>query len=718
MNTAGEASERSRAELCLVQGHFLEQADPGVVAANLDRLAATGLGIYVTEFDANYANDARQAGVFSDLVAAFYENPSVLGVTAWGHLQGAIWRQDSWLLDAECNPRPALDWLVCYRAGGDDCPVPVYTPAPREGDAAGLLIEVESYDDAEGLVAIEGSVAYTGDGSWMSLERVVFDENWDLLSITYAKGNDEPASVEIYLDGFDHAKVATIPLASTGSWGGNTTLTVPWAPVSGEHDLLVKFIGANGVANVDKIKFAAPEGLGASIIAGGDFEANTSGWYSWGDPAPSIATTDSRAFTGARSLWIGDRTGNNPAAYDLGALVPGATYDVSFWVSIRGAESAKVNVTKAVTCDGVTSYSWLEQVSVAEGAWTEIAGAVVMPDCDAVSLKLWAEGDTGVDLLVDDVVVLAPVAPPSEPEGNLVTGTFESGGAGWYTWGESMAVTTEKSHTGDYSLKVTGDGVGKAVLQMNGILVPGQTYALSYWVSIEGAASADIHVTNTSDCGAGAGYTWLTSNPTVTAGEWVNLSGTYTVPADCTLADAQFCVEGGNIQGSTGTISLYVDHVVIRQQPQVVTVLANDFEANMDGWYSWGSEIGLSTAVVHGGVQSLAVTGATVGKAVVQMNALLTPTETYDVSYWVTIGGADSAAINVTNTADCGEGPKYVWVANRQTVTAGEWTELTGSYTVPEGCTLVDAQFYVEGGELANPTDVVTLYVDDVLITK
>ncbi len=53
-----------------------------------------------------------------------------------------------------------------------------------------------------------------------------------------------------------------------------------------------------------------------------------------------------------------------------------------------------------------------------------------------------------------------------------------------------------------------------------------------------------------------------------------------------------------------------------------------------------------------------------------------------------------------------------------QTVTAGAWTELTGSYTVPEGCTLVDAQFYVEGGDLLNPTDTVTLYVDDVLVTK
>jgi len=43
-----------------------------VVAANLDALAATGLPIYVSELDVNFANDARQAQSMSQLFPVFW----------------------------------------------------------------------------------------------------------------------------------------------------------------------------------------------------------------------------------------------------------------------------------------------------------------------------------------------------------------------------------------------------------------------------------------------------------------------------------------------------------------------------------------------------------------------------------------------------------------------------------------------------------------------
>lgn len=710
--------ERGLVDAIGVQGHFLEQADPAVVAANLDRLAATGLGIYVTEFDVNYADDARQAGVFSDLVATFYENPAVLGVTAWGHLQGAIWRQDAWLLDAEGNPRPALDWLVCYRAGGEDCPVPVYTPTPREGDAAGLLIEVESYDDAEGLVAIEGSVAYTGDGSWMSLDRVVFDENWDRLSITYAKGNDDPASVEIYLDRFDHAKVATIPLASTGSWGGNTTLTVPWAPVSGEHDLLVKFNGPNGVANVDKIKFSAPDGLGASIIAGGDFEANTSGWYSWGSPAPSIATTDSRAFTGTRSLWIGDRTGNNPAATDLTAkVVPGTSYQTSFWVSIGGAGAADVNVTEKIQCEGQEAeYTWLGQVNVTDGGWAEIAGLVEIPDCTLAKVELYAEGPgAGIDLYVDHVSMRPLIV---DERVNIVdNGGFESGSVGaWHTWNDgSIAVTQEAKHSGNYALIVTNRAANAPAAYDLGALVPGASYDVSFWVSILGGESAKVNVTQAVTCDGVTSYSWL-QQVSVAEGAWTEIAGSVVMP-DCDAVSLKLWAEG-----DTG-VDLLVDDVVVLapvsppSEPEG-NLVTGTFESGSASWYTWGEAMEVTSERSHTGDYSLKVTGSGVGKAVLQMNELLVPGETYELSYWVSIEGAASAEVHVTNTADCGAGAEYRWLTNNPTVTAGGWVNLSGTYTVPADCTLADAQFYVEGGNVQGSTGTISLYVDDVVIRQ
>ncbi|HEY5960901.1 MAG TPA: endo-1,4-beta-xylanase, partial [Polyangiaceae bacterium] len=60
-----------------LQAHFLERAELPVVATNLDRFAATGLPIYVSELDVNFANDARQAQRMRDLFTMFWNHPSV-----------------------------------------------------------------------------------------------------------------------------------------------------------------------------------------------------------------------------------------------------------------------------------------------------------------------------------------------------------------------------------------------------------------------------------------------------------------------------------------------------------------------------------------------------------------------------------------------------------------------------------------------------------------
>jgi len=65
------------------QGHFLERADPAVVKADLDKLATTGLPIYISELDLNFADDARQANVMRDLFKVFWNHPSVGGITHW-----------------------------------------------------------------------------------------------------------------------------------------------------------------------------------------------------------------------------------------------------------------------------------------------------------------------------------------------------------------------------------------------------------------------------------------------------------------------------------------------------------------------------------------------------------------------------------------------------------------------------------------------------------
>jgi len=99
---------------------------PGSAAthtANLARLAAAGLPIYVTEFDLDgiepvwgLQDDALQLARYQALFPVFWENEHVKGVTLWGYVRGAHWRtnQGDWLMYPNGAERPALQWLVRY----------------------------------------------------------------------------------------------------------------------------------------------------------------------------------------------------------------------------------------------------------------------------------------------------------------------------------------------------------------------------------------------------------------------------------------------------------------------------------------------------------------------------------------------------------------------------------------------------------------------------
>jgi endo-1,4-beta-xylanase len=96
------------------QGHFLENTSATTIRNNLNRLAATGLPVYITEYDVNIANDANQQAKYQEQFPIFWENPQVRGVTLWGYRQGAIWRSDAYLKRTDETERPALTWLRSY----------------------------------------------------------------------------------------------------------------------------------------------------------------------------------------------------------------------------------------------------------------------------------------------------------------------------------------------------------------------------------------------------------------------------------------------------------------------------------------------------------------------------------------------------------------------------------------------------------------------------
>lgn len=97
-----------------VQAHFLETASIATIKHNLDRLASTGLPIYISELDIDLGDDTAQLKRYQELFPVFWTHSAVRGITFWGYQEGKIWRDNAYLLRADGSERPALIWLKEY----------------------------------------------------------------------------------------------------------------------------------------------------------------------------------------------------------------------------------------------------------------------------------------------------------------------------------------------------------------------------------------------------------------------------------------------------------------------------------------------------------------------------------------------------------------------------------------------------------------------------
>jgi len=551
------------------QGHFYERApELPVLTSNLNALTATGLPVYISELDINFADDARQAIRMSQLFSTFWSNPSVLGITHWGYLQGNMWQTNAYLVRTDGTSRPALTWIQCCMAGGTDCPVPTYVPQPRTGDASGITLEAEDYDSAHALLPAGNVVAYAGDGSWLGYNQVTFNSNWNTLNVAYALGSASPISLTVHLGSLDNAPVATVPLAPTGGWSTTKTASIPWSATSGVQDVYVRFNG--GGANIDKFQFAAPTGTGKNIIANGTFESGTSGWNTWN--GGSLSASTARAHTGAQSLLVSNRAANAPAATDVtSAVKAGSNYPLSLWVSINttdGTASKKLNMTQAVTCtnaDGTssTSYSWIGgQVTVpSDGSWVQMSGSLAVLNCALKQVQFWVEGDTNADIYVDDVQLI----DNSGGSTNLMSdGTFESGVGAWGGWGySSLSVVSTQAHSGTYSLVGASMTANSAIARdIKALVTPGKRYQATASVtlgSLSAAASVKWQTVQNCNSDTSDSYPWL-AGASVTPGTWTQLTGVVDLTA-CTAVNKLLLFAGAD------SGDLYVDDVTLTPLP-------------------------------------------------------------------------------------------------------------------------------------------------------
>ena len=702
------------------QGHFYERApELPVLSANLATLAATGLPIYISELDINFADDARQAVRMSELFPIFWSTPSVLGITHWGYLQGNMWQTNAYLIRSDGTLRPALTFIECYRAGGTNCPVPVYVPMPRTGDINAITLEAEDYDSANGLLPAGSVVAYANDGSWLGFDQVTFNDNWNTLSVTYAQGGLNAINLSVHLDNLDTPPIATVTLAPTGGWTALKTVSIPWAPISAQKNLFFRFNG--GGANLDKMQFGAPAGTSKNLLADNDFELGTTGgWSTWG--AGTIANTTARAVSGTHALAMTGRSGNAPLSQWLtNSVLPGKTYKVSLWATIGGTPSDTAFVTTAIKCatDASTTYGqlggWSNSQTITDGTWVNFSGDLVLPDCALTQVQIWLQGPATADLYIDHISVR------QQTTSNIITnGTFESGTSGWYTFnGGTIAATTVRAHGGAQSLLVTNRGSNApAATDITSLVKTGTNYPYSLWVSMSSpdGKSQLLNVTQATTCQAADGttstaYNWISGQVTVpSTTDWLQISGTIAVP-NCTLTKLQFWVEGGAVA------DLYVDDVQVLDNSVGATNLIPDgtFESGQGAWGGWGqTSLAVTNTAAHAGTQSLLGTGMQANGAIARdIKALTAPGKRYQATAWVSVGNltAGSGAVKFQTLQSCnGTGnTTYPWLAGA-TVTNGAWAQVTGTVDL-SACTSVETLLLFIGADSGD------LYVDDVTLT-
>ena len=702
------------------QGHFYERApEMSVMSANFGSLAATGLPLYVSELDLNFADDARQANRMKDLFSMFWSHPQVLGVTHWGYRQANMWQADAYLVRNDGSSRPALDFIECYRAGGANCTVPPIVPQPRTGDVNGITLQAEDYDSAHALLPAGSMVAYASDGSWFGFDKVVFDGNWDAFTVSYAHALPNPIALAIHLDSVDSAPIATVPLPPTGDWTTMKTASIPWAPMSGQRNVYARFVGGGG--NVDKIAFSAPTGVGKNLINDSDFEGGTTaGFWSWA--GGTIANTTARAVSGTHSVAMTARNGNSPLVQSLtGMVAPGKTYKVSVQASIGGATSSAY-VTTALQCvGGDTTYGrlgdWGNVKTISDGSWVEFAGDLVVPDCQLANVAFWLEGPgAGVDLYLDHVSVRQVTSA------NIVNnGTFESGTSGWFTFnGGALSSSGARAHGGTKSLLVANRASNApAAIDITSMVKAGKSYPFSLWASLnspDGSTKA-LNVTQATSCRAADGtvsttYNWVAGPTNVNGGaswSWVQFSGNVVIP-NCTVTQVLFWVEGG--AGS----DLYVDDVQILDDSGTSSNLITDgtFESGQGAWGGFGfTTIGVS-APGHSGAMSLKGGGMQPNGAIARdIKALVQPGKRYTATAWVSVGnrtdGSGLAKWQTIRNCNADAGDSFPGMAF-PTVANGAWVQVTGTIDLT-ACTTINKLILFAGADQGD------LYLDDVSLT-
>jgi endo-1,4-beta-xylanase len=137
--------------------------------------------------------------------------------------------------------------------------------------------------------------------------------------------------------------------------------------------------------------------------------------------------------------------------------------------------------------------------------------------------------------------------------------SFEQSKAdGWRGRGDAtLTVSDEESHTGSFALKVTDRTAAwhGAEYDVTSLVTPGDSYDVTAWARLtEGSASAALILTRQVQGCEIEEFVRLDTAEDATDAEWVELTGTLTLPASCEPTSLLLYVESAD-----ATASYYLD---------------------------------------------------------------------------------------------------------------------------------------------------------------
>lgn len=332
--------------------------------------------------------------------------------------------------------------------------------------------------------------------------------------------------------------------------------------------------------------------------------------------------------------------------------------------------------------------------------------------------KILAIGLAGV--LACGILPSVVLTSAAEAE-TLMHDTFESGYGAWKGVGASLTLSTDQAYEGNTSLYCYDrtNSWGAPRCSLTGVVAAGQTYEISASAMYEGSGSQNMAIKMLYTDASGTDHYDQVAAAQATAGNWVTMSGSYTIPTGAT--GVILYVEMPNA-GTDQTY--YIDEVLLqgeRTEIQLDDAFTCDFEDSTNqGWNGRGdASAALSTQYAHSGTQSLYVSGRTQlwNGATRSAADIMVAGGYYNIGCYVLYDGAqysDTQKFSINLQYDLNGQENYYTIAT-ETANKGEWTYVGSEFTVPAGAT--NFYIYVQTGYTSAPTeqDLMNFYMDDAI---